>query len=53
MSFTNYCDLYICIILTLEYVWGRPDAVVKNEAKQKKRLREKHNFEHLTTEESK
>lgn len=46
-------DLYICIILTLEYVWGRSDTDIKIEAKRKKKAREKYHFEFLNMGEGK
>lgn len=46
-------DLYICVILTLEYLWGRSDTDIKNEAKRKKKAREKYSFESLTSGEGK
>lgn len=41
-------DIVSSIFLMVEYFWGRPDIALKNEANQKKRLREKHNFTELT-----
>lgn len=41
MSLSDVLELYVCIILTVEYLWGRPDVVIKNEEKQRKRLRPK------------
>lgn len=46
-------DLLGTVFLVAEYFWGRPDIAVKNEEKQKKRLRNKHNFEALTQGEMK
>lgn len=46
-------DLYICVILTLEYLWGRSDTDIKNEAKRKRKAREKYNFENITKGEGK
>lgn len=40
-------ELYIAGILTAEYFYGRSDADMKNEAKRKKKFREKYNFERL------
>lgn len=46
-------DLYICLVLTAEYFFGRSDMDMKNEAKRKRKFREKYRFETLTTEEGK
>lgn len=46
-------DLYIAVILTIEYLWGRSDTDIKNEVKRKKRAREKHRFDNLTVGEHK
>lgn len=46
-------DLYICLILTLEYFYGRSDLDIKNEAKRKKKAREKYRFEFLNIGEGK
>lgn len=47
-------ELYICLILTVEYLWGRSDTDIKNEAKTRAKIRrEKHSFENLTIGESK
>jgi hypothetical protein len=46
-------EFYICIILTLEYFFGRSDMDIKNEAKRKKKAREKYSFESLTSGEGK
>lgn len=46
-------ELYVCVILTLEYLWGRSDTDIKNEVKRKKKAREKYNFENLTSGEGK
>ena len=46
-------ELYICVILTIEYLWGRSDTDIKNEAKKKYKAREKYRFEHLTDGEHK
>lgn len=48
-----FVEVGILIVLLIEYFFGRPDIVIKNEAKQKKRLREKHGFENLTLGEHK
>jgi hypothetical protein len=40
-------DLYICIILTVEYLWGRSDTDLKNEAKKKSKIRRDRHFEEL------
>jgi len=43
-------DFYICVILTIEYFWGRSDSDLKNEAKKKTKIRrERYQFENLTT----
>lgn len=34
-------ELAVLIVLLLEYFYGRPDTVVKNEEKQRKRLRKR------------
>jgi len=39
MRIGDFLELYVCIILTVEYLWGRPDVTIKNEEKQRKRLR--------------
>jgi len=41
-------ETYIAGILTIEYLWGRSDVDMKNEAKRKRKLREKYRWEHLT-----
>lgn len=46
-------DVVSSIFLVMEYFFGRPDVAMKNEAKQKRRLREKHTFSHLTIGEGK
>lgn len=46
-------DVYQSVMLTLEHYWGRPDMAVKNEAKQRKRLKEKPSFDALTQGEGK
>lgn len=46
-------ELYICVILTLEYFLGRSDTDIKNEAKRKKKAREKYHFEALNVGEGK
>jgi len=40
-------DLYICIILTAEYFFGRSDMDMRNEARRKRKFKEKYNFERL------
>ena len=40
-------ECYICGILTLEYFFGRSDMDIKNEARKKRKAREKYNFEEL------
>lgn len=46
-------EFAVLVVLLLEYLWGRPDVVIKNEAKQKKRLREKYVFTELNQGEHK
>lgn len=46
-------EIYIAGILTAEYFWGRSDADMKNEAKRKRKFREKYRFERLTDGEGK
>lgn len=41
-------EAYIAGILTAEYFYGRSDADMKNEAKRKRKFREKYRFEILT-----
>lgn len=42
-------DFYICVILTVEYFWGRSDMDIKNEAKKRaKMIKARFQFEHLT-----
>ena len=41
-------DLYICLILTIEYLWGRSDTDIKKEAKRKAKARQKYDFDSLT-----
>lgn len=48
-----FLEFAVLIVLLLEYLWGRPDVVIKNEAKQKKRLREKYVFTELNQGEHK
>lgn len=43
-------EIYIAVILTVEYFWGRSDADLKRE---EKRRRKKPTFENLTTGEMK
>jgi len=46
-------ELYICVILTIEYLWGRSDTDFRNEVKKKAKIRrEKHAFDELTIGES-
>lgn len=40
-------DVISSIFLVVEYFWGRSDMDMRNEAKKKRRLREKYNFEEL------
>jgi hypothetical protein len=47
-------DFYICVILTIEYFWGRSDSDLKNEAKKKTKMRrERYQFESLNVDEHK
>lgn len=46
-------ETYIAGILTAEYFYGRSDADMKNEAKRKRKFREKYRFESLTNGEGK
>ena len=46
-------EAYIAGILTAEYFWGRSDTDMKNEAKRKRKFREKYRWENLTEGESK
>jgi len=46
-------ELYICVILTLEYFFGRSDIDLKREAVRKRKAREKYRFDSLTTGEGK
>lgn len=50
---SNVLEAYIAGILTVEYFWGRSDADMQNEAKKKRKLREKYRFENLTDGEAK
>lgn len=43
----------ILIVLLVEYFWGRSDTDLKNEAKRKKKAREKDSFEALNIGEGK
>jgi predicted nucleic acid-binding protein len=44
-------DLYICVILTVEYFYGRSDTDLKKE--EKRRAKKRPEFEHLTVGEGK
>jgi len=44
-----FLEAYIALMLTVEYFWGRSDMDMRNEAKKKRKMREKYNFEKLTT----
>lgn len=46
-------EFAVLIVLLVEYFFGRPDVVVKNEAKQRKRLRNASNFNELNVGEHK
>ena len=43
-------ELYICVILTVEYMWGRSDTDIK---KEEKRKRKKPEFDELNIGEGK
>jgi hypothetical protein len=45
---STFLEAYIALMLTVEYFWGRSDADMKNEAKRKRKFRDKYRFEHLT-----
>ena len=45
-------EIYIAGILTAEYFFGRSDTDMKNEARRKRKFREKYQFESLTSGES-
>jgi hypothetical protein len=42
-------DAYISLILTAEYFFGRSDMDMRNEAKRKRKFREKYTMEKMTT----
>jgi hypothetical protein len=42
-----FLEAYIAFMLTVEYFFGRSDMDMKNEAKKKRKMREKYNFERL------
>jgi hypothetical protein len=46
-------DSYICVMLTAEYFYGRSDMDMRNEAKRKRKFREKYRFDTLTAGEGK
>ena len=48
-----FFDAYISLILTAEYFFGRSDTDMKNEARRKRKFREKYRWEHLTDGEGK
>ena len=39
--------IYISVMLTVEYFWGRSDMDMKNEARKKRKFKEKYSFERL------
>jgi hypothetical protein len=43
-----FLEGYIALILTAEYFFGRSDTDMKNEARRKRKFREKYKFESLT-----
>lgn len=43
----------ILTILVAEYFWGRSDTNMKNEARRKRKFKEKYSFEHITAGEGK
>lgn len=48
-----FVELSILIVLLAEYFFGRSDTDIKNEAKRKRKAREKYHFESMTTGEGK
>lgn len=52
-SLSLFLDAYISVILTIEYFWGRSDRDIHNEAKKKRKFREKYKFDRLTEGEAK
>lgn len=44
----TFLELYIAVILTVEYLWGRSDTDIKKEEKRKAK-KDKYTFEKLTT----
>ena len=46
-------DFYICVILTIEYFFGRSDTDIRNEDKKKRRIRRETHIEHLAIGEHK
>lgn len=40
-------EAYISVMLTVEYFWGRSDMDMRNEAKKKRKMREKYNYERM------
>lgn len=51
--FDRVVEAYIALVLTVEYLWGRSDTDIKNEAKRKKKARERYSFETLNQGEHK
>jgi hypothetical protein len=50
----EWFDFYICVILTIEYIWGRSDTDIRAETKKRSKIRrEKYRFDELTTGEMK
>lgn len=43
----------VLVVLLVEYFYGRSDVVIKNEAKRRKKAREKYGFTELTQGEGK
>ncbi len=39
MTLTDIAEIYICVILTVEYFWGRSDTDIKREAKRRIRAK--------------
>jgi hypothetical protein len=46
-------DVVSSIFLVTEYFWGRSDTDLKNEAKRKRKFREKYRFEEMNVGEGK
>lgn len=46
-------DVVSSVFLVTEYFWGRSDTDMKNEARRKRKFRDKYRWEHLTSGEAK